>query len=494
MDQYLTITTDKGDDLIAKAALDGAKVNVVNFAVGDGNGGYYLPDPTMTGLKNELWRGGISSATINNNNANIIDIRAIIPPDTSSMTIRELGVFDDQDNLIAIGNTAAIEKPDISSGAAVAVNAGIHIKVSSTQAMTVTVDPGAAATVSDIIRIDIAIGQIKDDIDELKDKTEETSEKLGDLTGEDIPLNKQQDSETIAEAIEDINEAIEDIKQKPTLNVEDSLTSSSASDALSAAQGKALDEKKLDKIGNASETTNTFAVSENRINITSGEELSTSLGKISRYLADLKTVAFTGDYYDLENISTSFESYFTAKAADWTEYGGTFTYTAAGINEPQGTPGSENLPGSSGSTVGKYIHIPVVGSFNHCKITSRMKADTRPNGNCLVVSGFAIRNDDTPLLTAELFNSWTSGQKLGFNVHSYWGAWTLAPSPANMGLEYAIEVSCAAGKIKCAINGTPQAEVYDMASSSFNNLRIFHLGYNGNSVGSFQLYHLKIEN
>lgn len=59
-------------------------------------------------------------------------------------------------------------------------------------------------------------------------------------------------------------------------------------------------EKKLDKTGDASEATVTFEQAAERENISSGEKLSVLFGKIKKYFSDLKTVAFTGKYRDLE--------------------------------------------------------------------------------------------------------------------------------------------------------------------------------------------------
>lgn len=42
-----------------------------------------------------------------------------------------------------------------------------------------------------------------------------------------------------------------------------------------------------------------FSAAANRVNLVSGEDLEVSLGKISKWLSDLKTVAFTGSYNDL---------------------------------------------------------------------------------------------------------------------------------------------------------------------------------------------------
>lgn len=47
-----------------------------------------------------------------------------------------------------------------------------------------------------------------------------------------------------------------------------------------------------------------FSAAANRVNLVSGEDLEVSLGKISKWLSDLKTVAFTGSYNDLSNKPT----------------------------------------------------------------------------------------------------------------------------------------------------------------------------------------------
>ena len=58
-------------------------------------------------------------------------------------------------------------------------------------------------------------------------------------------------------------------------------------------------DKYLEKTGDASDTTVTFVQATNRANISSKEKLSVIMGKIAKFFADLKTVAFTGNYSDL---------------------------------------------------------------------------------------------------------------------------------------------------------------------------------------------------
>lgn len=102
----------------------------------------------------------------------------------------------------------------------------------------------------------------------------------------------------------------------------------SVMDALDAAVGKKANQSELDthvdnstihitsqerekwngsvsKTGDASNTTVTFTES-TREKPTSGEKLSAIVGKIVKWLADLKTVAFSGSYNDLNNIPSTF--------------------------------------------------------------------------------------------------------------------------------------------------------------------------------------------
>ena len=57
--------------------------------------------------------------------------------------------------------------------------------------------------------------------------------------------------------------------------------------------------KKAEKTGAATDMVVAFKQEEKREQLESGEKLSLSLGKIKKWFADLKKVAFSGDYADL---------------------------------------------------------------------------------------------------------------------------------------------------------------------------------------------------
>ena len=121
----------------------------------------------------------------------------------------------------------------------------------------------------------------------------------------------------------------------------------------------------------------TFTEASTRVNITSGETLSTLFGKIKKFFTDLKTVAFTGSYTDLSNKPTSMQnpnSLTLTMNGSTTNYNGSATAskswyapTSVGtagynlISNGSGAPVWQQPPyavcNTSGSTVAKTVSI-----------------------------------------------------------------------------------------------------------------------------------------
>lgn len=148
---YFTHVTDIGVAKITNAVLVGGAVKLTHYAVGDGDGAYYRPTPQMTALKNEVWRGNITRLEKDTERAGHIYISAIIPAEVGGFTIREMGVFDADGNMIGIGNTAEVEKVASSSGMSSEIEMTMHLIVTNTDVLQVTVDPSVIiATKKDI--------------------------------------------------------------------------------------------------------------------------------------------------------------------------------------------------------------------------------------------------------------------------------------------------------------------------------------------------------
>ena len=139
--KYGTIPTTKGQEKIAAAILNGTKVNITHIAVGDANGAYYYPTADQTALRNEVWRGEIAYAQINENTPNMIDIEAVIPADVGGFFVREGIAIDEDGDVVAVWNSPAIEKPTIGDGASLPLTIMAHIVVEDASAVTITVNP-----------------------------------------------------------------------------------------------------------------------------------------------------------------------------------------------------------------------------------------------------------------------------------------------------------------------------------------------------------------
>lgn len=102
----MTVTkiTTLGQQAIAQAIANQTTVKIARMAVGDGNGGSYIPTIDQTALKNEKWSGNLDKVAINPANPNQVICESIIAPGVGGFYIREVGLFDENDTLIAISD------------------------------------------------------------------------------------------------------------------------------------------------------------------------------------------------------------------------------------------------------------------------------------------------------------------------------------------------------------------------------------------------------
>ncbi|STH74465.1 putative phage tail fiber protein [Escherichia coli] len=110
------------------------------MAVGDGGGTLPTPDSKQTRLVHEVWRHTVNRVTLDATHQNHIIAELVIPPETGGFWIREIGVFDEHGDLIAVGNTAESYKPTVAEGSGRAQTFRTILTVSSTATVALTVD------------------------------------------------------------------------------------------------------------------------------------------------------------------------------------------------------------------------------------------------------------------------------------------------------------------------------------------------------------------
>ncbi|EMY2737291.1 phage tail protein [Salmonella enterica] len=139
--KFKTIITDYGKQrLIAAMSPGGTKLTLTQMAVGDGGGNPTNPDTTSTALVNEVWRAAVNSVTVDKKHPNIIIVELLIPAEVGGFWVREAGIYDEFNKLVAICSLPASEKPLLEQGSGRAQAVRMTLIVSDTSIVSITID------------------------------------------------------------------------------------------------------------------------------------------------------------------------------------------------------------------------------------------------------------------------------------------------------------------------------------------------------------------
>ncbi len=139
--KYYAILTHQGAAKLAAATALGTQIRITQMAVGDGNGSLPAPDAAQTQLLNQKRIGAINTLTIDEANTNQIIAEQVIPEDEGGFWIREIGLFDDDNVLIAVASCPETYKPMLQEGSGRTQTIRMVLIVSSTAAVTLKIDP-----------------------------------------------------------------------------------------------------------------------------------------------------------------------------------------------------------------------------------------------------------------------------------------------------------------------------------------------------------------
>lgn len=139
--RYGTKITTIGASRITACILSGTKLNITQAGAGDGGGGYYVPTVDQTELMGEMWRGPIASAVQNPTVPNMLDVKIVIDDNVGNFICREMGLYSEDGELIAVCNTPDTEKVAISTGVDGRLTMIMHIVVADSSVMEFTIVP-----------------------------------------------------------------------------------------------------------------------------------------------------------------------------------------------------------------------------------------------------------------------------------------------------------------------------------------------------------------
>ncbi|MFJ5480884.1 phage tail-collar fiber domain-containing protein [Pectobacterium carotovorum] len=139
--RYLALLTNIGAAKLANATALGSRLNITQMAVGDGGGVLPTPNPAQAALIGEKRRAAINTLSTDPANPNQIISEQVIPENEGGWWIREIGLFDDSGDMIAIANCPETYKPQLQEGSGRIQTVRMILIVSSTDAVTLKIDP-----------------------------------------------------------------------------------------------------------------------------------------------------------------------------------------------------------------------------------------------------------------------------------------------------------------------------------------------------------------
>lgn len=118
MKEFYSIITNRGLEKQVELLTLGKSISLTHMAFGDCNGNsQYKPDGSETKLKSEVYRTTITRVVVDSVNRKTMIIEAVINAKIGPFWIREVGVFDSDGELFAIGKFPETYKPILESGA-----------------------------------------------------------------------------------------------------------------------------------------------------------------------------------------------------------------------------------------------------------------------------------------------------------------------------------------------------------------------------------------
>lgn len=138
---YFTLLTNLGAQKIAAAMAANTTIDLTEIAIGDGNGAVPVPNITQTALVHEVFRTELSELKVDAVNTNQIIARAVIPASEGNFWVREVGIFDADGDLIAVGNYPETYKSILTQGAAKEIDLMVVFEVANTEVVQLVIDP-----------------------------------------------------------------------------------------------------------------------------------------------------------------------------------------------------------------------------------------------------------------------------------------------------------------------------------------------------------------
>jgi hypothetical protein len=139
--QFFAILTNVGAAKQANADALGIPWKITQMGVGDANGADPIPSATQTALIHECRRAPLNQLKVDPANGAVIVAEQVIPAEIGGWWIREIGLYDADNDLVAIANCAPSFKPLLTQGSGRTQVVRMNLVVSNSASVELKIDP-----------------------------------------------------------------------------------------------------------------------------------------------------------------------------------------------------------------------------------------------------------------------------------------------------------------------------------------------------------------
>lgn len=157
--KYFALLTNQGAAKLANATALGTKIQITKMGVGDGGGTLPTPTGTQTALVGEKRRALLNALSVDAANSSQIIAEQIIPENEGGFWIREIGLYDSDNTLIAVANCPETYKPLLAEGSGRTQTVRMILIINSTDAVTLKIDPSVVLATRQYV--DAAVIEVK---------------------------------------------------------------------------------------------------------------------------------------------------------------------------------------------------------------------------------------------------------------------------------------------------------------------------------------------
>ena len=155
MSDYYMMLTTLGKAKVSAAIASGTDIDLTNVAVGSAE---YTPSEGQTGLVAEQYRAAADQVYRDDpENPNWVVVEFIVPADEGGYEINEVGVFDGDGDLFAIGKYPKTYKPTFEEGSGKELLIKAILEISNTANVTLVIDPNIVTASKSYVDARIAV-------------------------------------------------------------------------------------------------------------------------------------------------------------------------------------------------------------------------------------------------------------------------------------------------------------------------------------------------